>query len=373
MTILEFKSSANFTLGVELELQLISPTSYDLASGAKDILRTIKDSQYSDRIKPEITQSMIELNTSIHHNPYTLLAELTELKNFLIEQAEYLNFAIAGGGTHPFQRWSAQAIFPTHRFRNASRLLGYMAKSFTVFGLHVHLGCERADDAIYLCHMLSSYVPHLIALSASSPYFQAVDTAYNSSRINIVSTFPLSGVMPYLTNWEALNIYFERMQQLKIVKTMKDFHWDIRPKPEFGTVEIRVCDTPLTLEQTTAIAAYIQTLGHYLLTERPPLFHQQAYDVYNHNRFQASRFGFDGNYINPITEKRSPIRQSILENIQQIKASTKALNTEPFIEQIESEVIAGKNDASWLRDIFKKVGALDEVVRRQCSLWKGEF
>jgi carboxylate-amine ligase len=373
MTTLAFKSSANFTIGVELELQIINPVSYDLTAGAKDLLRNIKDSAYSERIKPEITQSMIEINSSVHDNPTTLLTELVELKNYLIEQAEQLKFAIAGGGTHPFQRWSAQAIFPAPRFREASRVMGYMAKNFTVFGLHVHLGCAQADDAIYLCHMLSNYVPHLIALSASSPYYQAVDTAYNSARINIVSTLPHSGVMPYLTNWQAFTHYFNRMMQLGVVKAMKDFHWDIRPKPEFGTVEVRVCDMPLTLEQTAAIAAYVQTLGHYLLTNKPSLIKQQAYDVYEYNRFQASRFGFMGDYINPVTEQHSLIKDSILETIKQIEPSAEQLSNEVFIEQISSEVTAGKNDASWLREIFKKVGALDEVVRRQCCLWKGEF
>ena len=373
MELLAFKSSEKLTLGIELELQLINPTSYDLASCAKDLLRSIKDSQYNDRIKPEITQSMIELNSSIHHTPITLLEELTELKNFLSEQAQQLKFLVAGGGTHPFQRWSAQTIFPTHRFRHASRQFGYMAKNLTVFGLHVHLGCENAEDALYLCHMLSAYVPHFIALSASSPYYQAVDTAFNSARINIITALPMGGVMPYFATWEEVSSYFNKMFKLKIVKSMKDFHWDIRPKPEFGTVEIRVCDTPLTLNKAVAIAAYIQTIAHYLLTQKPPLLNKQAYDVYGFNRFQASRFGFEGNYFDPSTEEACLIKESIVKTMNQIKSSTHALQTASFIDQLKTEVEAAENDASWLREVFKTVGTLDEVVHKQCNLWKGDF
>ncbi len=368
-----FKPSEKLTLGVELELQLIDPVSYDLMSCAKDLLRNIKDSEYSERIKPEITQSMIELNTFVHQHPATLLAELIELKAFLLEQAQALNFAIAGGGTHPFQRWSAQMIFPAHRFRNVSRQLGYMAKQFTVFGLHVHLGCASADDALYLCHMLSMYVPHFIALSASSPFYQGIDTAFNSSRINVVNAFSLSGAMPYLCNWEEFTHYFNRMCALNIVQSLRDFHWDIRPQPAFGTVEIRVCDTPLTLEQVAAIAAYIQTIGHFLLSKKIPLLDGQAYDIYEYNRFQAGRFGFAGSYINLITEERSSIKHCILENIATLKDHAEQLNTSEWLEHIQREVSEGKNDACRLREIYKKTGALNEVVRQQCCLFKGAY
>src|SRR5690606_31979681 len=128
-----------------------------------------------------------------------------------------------------------------------------LAKQFTVFGQHIHVGCGSGDDAIYLVHALARYVPHFIALSASSPFSQGVDTAFDSSRLNAIAAFPLSGSMPFVQSWDELNAYVAKMYRFRIIGSMKDFYWDIRPKPEYGTIEIRVCDTPLTVERAAAL------------------------------------------------------------------------------------------------------------------------
>src|SRR5512134_4065470 len=138
-------------------------------------------------------------------------------------------------------------MFDRPRFKQISELYGYLAKQFTIFGQHVHIGCAEGDGALYLLHALSRYIPHFIALAASSPYFQGVDTAFDSSRLNAVFAFPLSGRAPFVQTWDEFNAFFGKMRAAGIVESMKDFYWDIRPKPEFGTIEVRVCDTPLTI------------------------------------------------------------------------------------------------------------------------------
>ena len=137
-----------------------------------------------------------------------------------------------------------------------------------------------------------------IALSASSP-FPGVDTAFASSRLNNVSAFPLAGHMPQMDDWAGFTEYFEQMRQLQVVESMKDFYWDIRPKPEFGTIEVRVCDTPLTLERAAALAAYAQALARWLLEEKPLEPSADVYRVYGYNRFLACRFGLDAEIIDP--------------------------------------------------------------------------
>ncbi len=265
MKTLPFKSSSLVSLGVELEFQIIDPHSFGLIPRAKDLMRTIKQGPYQKRIKPEITQGMIEINSSVHHSPSILLDELIDIRTFLLNIADQIKINFCGGGTHPFQKWTSLKIFPTSRFKNLSRQYRYLSKRSTVFGQHIHIGCRNSDDAIYLTHALARYVPHFIAISASSPFYQGVDTGYHSSRSNIFSAFPLSGVIPYLTTWKEFSEYFYKMRNLGIVETMKDFYWDIRPKPEFGTVEVRVFDTPLTFNKAVILAAYLQSLAHYLL------------------------------------------------------------------------------------------------------------
>src|SRR5262249_27038602 len=150
-----------------------------------------------------------------------------------------------------------------------SKKYTYLSKRSTVFGQHIHIGCKSGEDAIYLTHALSRYVPQFIAICASSPFYQGVDTGYASSRSTVFNAFPLSGVMPYLITWNEFSEYYYKMRNYGIIGSMKDFYWDIRPKPEFGTVEIRVCDTPLTIRTAAIITAYIQALSLYLLEEKP--------------------------------------------------------------------------------------------------------
>jgi carboxylate-amine ligase len=199
---------------------------------------------------------MIEMSTAVHRDYREMLAELSAMRNTVTRGAQRLNLAIAGGGAHPFQHWSEQRIFPKERFFHVHEMYGYLAKQFTVFGQHIHIGVPSGDDAIHLVHMMSRYIPHFIALSASSPFSQGMDTDFDSSRLNNINAFPLSGTMPFVLTWDEFGQYFDKMTSTGVVQSMKDFYWDIRPKPEFGTIELRVCDTPLTVEKAAALGAY---------------------------------------------------------------------------------------------------------------------
>ena len=242
-----FKTSEPLTLGVELELQLVSLSDLDLVDASPDMLELLGRGRFPGNVVPEITESMIEVSTDVHAGHASLLAQLREIRDALVKAGDRLNVGVCGGGTHPFQQWSDRKIFSKPRFREVSALYGYLAKQFTIFGQHIHVGCASGDDAMYLLHALNRYVPHFIALAASSPFVQRGDTLFQSSRLNSVFAFPLSGRAPFTLAWrEFENDYFARMEHTGIVKGMKDFYWDIRPKPEFGTIEVRVLDTPLS-------------------------------------------------------------------------------------------------------------------------------
>ncbi len=149
------------------------------------------------------------------------------------------------------------------------------------------------------CTASSRYIPHCIALSASSPFVQGQDTAFDSARLNSVFAFPLSGRAPCVLTWAEFGQYFNKMTATGVVQGMKDFYWDIRPKPEFGTIEIRVFDTPLSIERAAALAAYVQALGAWFLDTQPFTPCEDDYLVYTFNRFQACRFGLEGVYVDP--------------------------------------------------------------------------
>jgi carboxylate-amine ligase len=368
---LEFTQSTPLTMGVELELQIVNRRDYNLTRGSSDLLTLLEKQKHGYDIKPEITESMIEIATSVHSRHDEMLAELEAMRKLLTSAADKLNLGLSGGGAHPFQHWEDQRIFPAERYQLVSQLYGYLAKQFTVYGQHVHIGCANGDEAVRLVHLLARYIPHFIALSASSPFYQGVDTSFQSSRLTSINAFPLSGYMPFVADWDAFNTYFDKMKSLGIVASMKDFYWDIRPKPEYGTVEIRVCDTPLTIETAVALAAYAQTLARFMFEQREQTPAQDIYLTYSYNRFQACRFGTAGRLINPISGEQLPLQEDILNTFEMLRDVARELGTTDAIDVLRKRILDKQSDAEWLRASYQKSGSLSDVVRRQSALWMG--
>jgi carboxylate-amine ligase len=371
-SLMDFTPSAACSVGVELELQILNSRDYNLARDAADLIELIDKAPHPGAVKPEITESMVELNSSVHREYATLVEELAQIRDVVAEAAARLNLRVAGGGSHPFHKWAERRIYPTERFKQLLEVYGYLAKQFTIFGQHVHVGVPNGDDALYLTHIFSRYVPHFIALSASSPYQQGEDTAYQSSRLNTVSAFPLSGQAPFVHSWKEFQDYFNRMRGFGIVESMKDFYWDIRPKPEFGTVEVRVFDTPLTVERAALIAAYVQTLARYILTERPLSPSRDVYALYSYNRFQACRYGMEGRLVDAYTQKHAPIREDIFDTLRVIGLHAGAVGAGDALARLGESMSANHTDAAWLRETYRTSGSLNDVARLQSELWMGE-
>ena len=289
--VVAFRSNSQPTMGVELELMLIDPACFDLKPSAIDLVSDAGVAGLAERVKLEITDSMIEINSSIHIRHEGLLAELQQLRKSLTSIASAHATSICGGGTHPFHRWQERRVSPTERFQKLGHLYGYLAKQFTVFGQHIHIGCRDGDAAVRTIQRLSLYIPHFIALAAASPFHRGVDTGFDSCRLNMIAAFPLSGRMPPVQSWDEFLEFYARLKRLQIVGSIKDLYWDIRPKPEFGTVELRIADTPLDVTTAAALAAYAQILVQWSDDSDVPLWLDDF--IYRHNRFQAARFGFD--------------------------------------------------------------------------------
>ena len=362
MALERFAQSQSLTMGVELELQLVSLSDFDLVAASPDMLELLGRAPFPGNVTPEITESMIEINSSVHTHHGELLKELRQIRDTLLRAGDLLNVGVCGGGTHPFQQWSQRKIFSKPRFREVSALYGYLAKQFTVFGQHVHIGCGSGDEALFLLHALNRYIPHFIALSSSSPFLQGSDTRFNSARLNSVFAFPLSGRAPFLLSWDAFERdYFTRMENTGIVRSMKDFYWDLRPKPEYGTIELRVCDTPLTVERAAALACYLQALCRHLLERNEPPPQEDDYLVYNYNRFQACRFGLDGTLVHPQTHETISLREDILTTLRHLEPHARALGSEAALEHLYDETHTG-SDAAFLRAAHERGGSAEAIV-----------
>src|SRR6476659_6054960 len=369
---LDFAASQPLTLGVELELMVLNTHDYNLVRGAPDLLARLEKVDMDGEVKPEITESMIEVNSSVNSSYAELLAELTHVRDSIVVAAQRLNVAVAGGGSHPFHKWKEQRIYPTERFQRVSALYGYLAKQFTVFGQHIHLGVANGDDAVYLTHRLSRFIPHFIALSASSPFSQGEDTSFETSRLHAVSSFPLSGRMPTVRNWAEFNGYFDEMQHYGIVASMKDFYWDIRPKPEYGTVEIRICDTPLMVGTAAQLAAYAQTLSADLLRNRVDSALEPMNRVYGYNRFQACRFGFEGVIVDPEHDRHVRIRDDLIETLERLGPTATKMGSSIALLALAGAAARQANDSRWLRERYVETKSLPDVVRMQAMRWLDE-
>ena len=361
--VLEFTQSEPLTLGVELELQLLTTRDFDLTRGASDLLRAMDYDGHNGDIKLEITESMIEINTLARASVDDIAEDLDSLRGVLIEQCARNNIAVCGGGTHPFHSWPERRISPGERYDQTYERYGYLAKQFTVFGQHIHIGCASADDAIWLTQALGPYVPFFIALSASSPYVDGVDTYFQSARLNAVSAFPLSGQCPVLDDWDDFQAHYKFLCDCGIVASIKDLYWDIRPKPEYGTVEIRVCDTPLSIVQAAALAALAQCLVRKLLRERPTFLPGEALQVARYNKFQACRYGFDAQISCPERRRQDGLRESLANLLDILGDEARELGCQRWLDVLRRSLFSGTSDADWLRARLAVHKNLHDVVR----------
>ncbi len=358
-----FKASKPLTLGVELELGIVEPSSMDLAAGAPALAASLEDAPCAAHFKAEITNAMIEINSSVHTQVDALHGELRGLMDTLTGTARSLGLAIVGGGTHPFQDWADREISEAPRFRSVSQTYGYLAKQFTVFGQHVHVGCESGDDAVYLTHALTRFAPHMIALSAASPFWRGTDTGFDCCRLNVVNAFPLSGVAIRCRTWSEFTQFVGHMHERGVLESLKDLYWDVRPKPEFGTVEVRVCDTPLSVQAAADMAALVQALTAHLL-DTPRFWADEYFDfVYARNRFQACRFGLQGEYIGRAGRSKVRLRDAIADLLGTLEPRFHALGADASLARLTQRVHKASGDALWLRRQFAaRGGRMQDLV-----------
>ncbi|MBI6183496.1 YbdK family carboxylate-amine ligase [Serratia proteamaculans] len=363
---LPFTPSPTNSIGVELELQLIDLASNELSDKAMEIISHYNDDRH---VKKELTLSTIEINSSVHATPFTLYEELNVIARKLADIAACKNCGICGGGRHFSSNWKDQTITPTDRYQEVHHHLGFLAKLSCVFGQHIHIGVPSGDDAIYLSHALIPYLPHFIALSASSPYYQSVDTFFASSRFSALNSFHTFGYIEHdITTWSDFIEYVETGVNLEVIQCLKDIYWEIRPKPEFGTIEIRVCDTPLTLFHAAMLGGYAQLLVKYLLKIKKPV--AKVYDSVTHsNTFNAQRYGFTADYIDTDTASNGKVKLNlhILQTIETLKKLADD-NDIRVLRYMEAYLKQGINDSEQLRRMAHAGMSESSIIKTMMNL-----
>ncbi|VVA50137.1 Carboxylate-amine ligase YbdK [Serratia ficaria] len=360
---LAFKRSQRLSIGTEIELQLVDGESLDLADKADLVVADLGDKK---RIKHELTKSMVELNSSVHHDIGELHDELRELCFAIRRSAQRVGCDVCGGGRHLNNDWRKQAITDAQRYRLLASRFGYLSKLACVFGQHIHIGVNDGDEAMYLCHALTPYFPHLIALSASSPFYQGVDTLFASSRFSAQNSFPNYGCLEQIYSWDEFNRYYERLSAAGVIDSIKDIYWDARPKPELGTVEIRICDTPLHLSHAALLVGYCRLLAGFLLKHRRPMA-PEYYAFTNYNKINAYRRGFAADYVEPATLRRLSLTAHMLTTLDALRVEARAREELSLLDNIERHVRLGVNDSDRIRHLFDNGLQQRQVIKRLCD------
>lgn len=287
-----------FTLGIEEEYQVIDPKSRELISHDQQIVLEA-EKHLSEQVKAEMHQAVVEVGTNICRDIKEAHAELTHLRRSISEIANGLGFKIGAAGTHPFSEWEKQHITPNPRYDEIIMELQDTARSNLIFGLHVHVGIADKALALHLTNSMRYFLPHLYALSTNSPFWEGRNTGFKSYRSKVFDKFPRTGIPGAFNSLSEYESYVNLLVKTKCIDNPKKIWWDIRIHPFFPTLEVRICDVPLTIEETITITAVIQALVaklHKLKSQNLNfiLYHRA---LINENKWRAGRYGLDGKMI----------------------------------------------------------------------------
>jgi carboxylate-amine ligase len=368
---LTFRPSPGPSLGVELEFQILDRDSGDLAPGAVRILPACAEENI-EGVSAELLQSMIEVKTdicgSVAEVRDALLPRVRRVRNI----AASLGFDLAMGGTHPFNRTSTSTVYPSERYERVQERMAWLTYQIVVFGLHVHVGMPGGDMAIGVISALVQYLPHLLALSANSPFWQGVDTGLASTRSALFRLTPHASVPHYFPKWKDFCAYVEVMRACRAIRNTKDIYWDIRPRPQQGTIEFRICDMPASLTRTLALVALIRSLAILtlrLLEEKPLLRRgdMRSYWIVPENKWLATRYGLQAQCIRSPGGKRQPLARDLAALLERLMPVAQETGDAAFlaplqpVERLES---ASDRQRRLYRDTGDWKAVIDDMKQR---------
>jgi glutamate---cysteine ligase / carboxylate-amine ligase len=361
----KFGESPPFTLGVEEEYMLLDPGSFDLVQHVDTVLTAVQDGEFTERIGPELMQSVVEISTPVCRTAGDIDSELRRLRSYVTEIAGSKNLRLGSAGTHPFSLFERQRITARDRYHNLVDQLQYIARRELIFGLHIHVAVDDPEKAIKVTSALLLHLAELLALSANSPFWRGETTGLASSRQMVFAAFPRSGPPPRFRDYAD---YAEVVGQLEKTGCIADYThiwWDIRLHPRFGTIEVRVMDAISRVEDTTALAAYVQGLvkhyseayeaGHEL-----PSYHRI---LTTENKWLAARYGLEAPVMDLVTGRRNrvPVAQLVRRALREIEPHARELGSERELEGIR-DILARGNGADRQLRVFNANRDIVEVV-----------
>lgn len=362
---IEFRSSAGSSLGVEMELELVDGGTRKLHSAASAILGAMGEGHPGGahpKAKHELLESTVEIITGVCGTVAEARADLAGTLEELRAHTDARGLELACSGTHPFSDWADQQISPDPRYHELIEEMQWLARRLQIFGIHVHVGVRSPEKAIAVANSLASYIPHFLAVSASSPYWNGRDTGLASARSKVFEALPTAGLPYELAGWPEFERLMTTLVSARAIRTIREVWWDIRPHPNFGTVEMRICDGLPTLREVAAVAAMTQSLVEWMngrLDRGQDLPGQRGW-VVRENKWRAARHGVDAQLIVDDDGHLVPLRQAVADLVEELGPVAERLGCSREL----ADVLAMADQPSYRRQraVVAGGGSLVDVV-----------
>src|SRR5688500_11089296 len=352
----------HFTLGIEEEYMVLDPETRELKSHEQKIVHEGQKG-IKDKVKAEMHQAVVEVGTDICQDVDEAFTDIALLRRTISGIAESLGLAMGAAGTHPFSHWESQLITDHVRYSEIVNELQDAARSNLIFGLHVHVGMENRELANHIANSTRYFLPHIYALSTNSPFWEGRLTGYKSFRTKVFDKFPRTGIPEAFESIEAYDNYVKLLIKTNCIDNAKKIWWDLRVHPFFNTVEFRICDVPMTVQETIAIAALFQGICAkiYKLRSQNMNFIQYSRALINENKWRASRYGIDGRMIDFGKEEETNKRVLIYEVMDFINDVVEPLGSRHAINYISKMLDEGTGADRQLK-VYEETGSLVSVM-----------
>ncbi|MBS1537678.1 MAG: carboxylate-amine ligase [Bacteroidetes bacterium] len=352
-----------FTLGIEEEYMMIDPHTLDLRSHINMELLSKGQTLLHEHIKPEMHGSMLEIGTSICKNAREAKFELTKLRSIIWQLARQNGLLIGAASTHPFASWKEQEIYPDERYRVLLEDMQMLARSLLIFGMHIHIGIENRELQIQIMNEIRYFLPHVLAITTNSPFWMGEKTGLKSYRSKVFEQFPRTNLPDEFSSWAEYEGYVNFLIKTNCIDNAKKVWWDIRPHPFFPTLEIRICDLPMRVDETVAIAALLQALAAklYSLYKKNLSFRRYSRALIMENKWRAVRYGLDGKLIDFGKQREVPARTLVRELLEFVDDVVDELGSRKELEYIY-EILEMGSGADRQIKVYEENNSMRDVV-----------
>jgi len=355
--------NALFSIGIEEEFQIVDPSTGDLRAHIQEMLTQAGRHTLGDQIKPEMMQSMVETVSKVCATVGEAREEVMKLRRTISDLANRSGLAVVSAGTHPFSHWQSQLITTKERYKMLEEDLQDVVRSILIFGLHVHVGVPGQDQRIEIMNEARYFLPHLLALSTSSPFWLGRFTGLKSYRTVVWQQFPRTGIPNTFDSWSDYQNFVDTLVQTNCIDNAKKIWWDVRPHPFYPTIEFRVCDMPITVDETICMAALFQAIvvKLYRLRERNLGFRVYNRALIQENKWRAMRYGIDGKLIDFGKRAEVPMRELAVELLEFVDDVIDDLGSREAVNYVH-QILAQGSGADRQLKVYRQTGDMRRVV-----------